>query len=73
MEPLSTTSLSFFSVRNLVSASNAGAGEVVSLIVFTFSRVLAFKKMGLVSGVYGGSCRDIIDVLCGITYFLKKA
>ena len=44
MEPFSTPSLSFSSVRALVSASDAGAGAGVSLIVFEFSRSLAFRK-----------------------------
>ena len=44
MEPFSTPSLSFFPVGALVSASDAGAGAVVSLIVFALSRLLAFKK-----------------------------
>ena len=41
MDPFSTTSLSLYSVRDLVSASDAGAGIVVSHMVFVISIVVA--------------------------------
>ena len=41
MDPFSTPSLSFFSVRDLVSASDSGAGVVLSIMVFALSRVVA--------------------------------
>ena len=41
MDPFSTLSLSLFYVRDLVSVSDAGAGAVVSLMVFSLSRVVA--------------------------------
>ena len=41
MEPFSTPSISFFSVRDLVSESDLRAGVVVSLMVFALSRVVA--------------------------------
>ena len=44
MELFRTPSLGFFSVRALVSASEAGTEAVVSLIVLEFSRILVFKK-----------------------------
>ena len=41
METISTPSISF-SVRSLVSASDGGAGVIVSLMVFVLSIVVAF-------------------------------
>ena len=41
MDPFSTPSISLFYVRDLVSASDAGAGVVVSFMVFAISRVVA--------------------------------
>ena len=73
MKPFRTPSLSFCYMMAFVVESGEGEGELVALRVFSFSRILAFKKWAWPPASMSAISKTALPLFFGLRVFRNTA